>query len=88
MDAHANDLEPWVCRVLANLKRWVTGVFHGFCKAHRERYLQQLVFRWNRSHYAGVALDTLLGIAARLLHASYRDSAQESRPEKTPSVGF
>jgi ISXO2-like transposase domain/Transposase zinc-ribbon domain len=71
MAAHV--LLPWIHRVFANLKRWGTGVLHGFRKAHLDRYLQEFVFRWNRRRHTRVAFDSLLGIAVALPHAGYRD---------------
>lgn len=71
MAAHV--LLPWIHRVFANLKRWGTGVLHGFRKAHLDRYLQEFVFRWNRRRHTRVAFDSLLGIAVTLPHACYRD---------------
>jgi hypothetical protein len=32
---------PWVHRVFANLKRWLTGTFHG---AHKQRWCWAIVF--------------------------------------------
>jgi hypothetical protein len=64
---------PWIHRVLANLKRWGTGVLHGFRKAHLDRYLQEFVFRWNRRRHTRIAFESLLGIAVALPHASCRD---------------
>ena len=75
MAAHV--LLPWTHRVFANLKRWGTGVLHGFRKEHLERYLQEFVFRWNRRRHTRVAFDTLLGIAVALPHASYRDFVEQ-----------
>jgi transposase-like protein len=43
MAAHV--LLPWVHRAFANLKRWLTGTFHGVRKPHLERYLDEFVFR-------------------------------------------
>jgi transposase-like protein len=75
MAAHV--LLPWTHRVFANLKRWGTGVLHGFRKEHLERYLQEFVFRWNRRRHTRVAFDSLLGIAVALPHASYRDFVEQ-----------
>jgi hypothetical protein len=71
MAAHV--LLPWVHRVFSNLKRWGTGVFHGLRQAHLDRYLNEFVFRWNRRRHTRIAFESLLGIAAILPHASYRD---------------
>jgi hypothetical protein len=57
MAAHV--LLPWGHRVFANLKRWGTGVLHGFRKAHLDRYLQEFVFRWNRRRHTRVAFESL-----------------------------
>jgi hypothetical protein len=71
MAAHV--LLPWTHRVFANLKRWGTGVLHGFRKAHLDRSLQEFVFRWNRRRHTRAAFESLPGIAVALPHASYRD---------------
>ena len=69
----AHVLLPWVHRAFANLKRWLTGTFHGVRKPHLERYLDEFVFRWNRRRHTRTAFDTLLGLVIRLPHASLRD---------------
>ena len=71
MAAHV--LLPWVHRAFANLKRWLTGTFHGVRKPHLGRYLDEFVFRWNRRRHTRTAFDTLLGLTLRLPHASLRD---------------
>lgn len=63
----------WVHRVFATFKRWALGTLHGVRKPHLRRYLDEFVFRWNRRRHTAAAFDTLLGIGARLGHASYRD---------------
>jgi transposase-like protein len=72
-DMAAHVLLPWVHRAFANLKRWLTGTFHGVRKPHLGRYLDECVCRWNRRRHTRVAFDTLLGLALRLPHASMRD---------------
>lgn len=64
---------PWVHRAFSNLKRWLMGTLHGVRKPHLRRYLDEFVFRWNRRRHTAVAFDTLLGLAARLDHATERD---------------
>jgi hypothetical protein len=71
MAAHV--LLPWVHRTFANLKRWLTGTFHGARKPHLARYLDEFVFRWNRRRHTRTAFETLLGLVIRLPHASLRD---------------
>ena len=44
MAAHV--LLPWIHRVFSNLKRWLTGTFHGVRKQHLKRYLDEFTFRW------------------------------------------
>ncbi len=63
----------WSHRAFSNLKRWALGVLHGLRRPHIRRYLDEFVFRWNRRRHTAKAFDTLLGIATRLGHASYRD---------------
>jgi len=69
----AHILLPWVHRVFANLKRWLTGTFHGARKQHLKRYLDEFTFRWNRRRHTRTAFDNLLGLVTRLPHASLRD---------------
>ena len=69
----AHILLPWVHRVFANLKRWLTGTFHGARKPHLKRYLDEFTFRWNRRRHTRTAFDNLLGLVTRLPHASLRD---------------
>ena len=71
MAAHV--VMKWVHRVFSNLKRWALGTFHGFRRAHLQRYLDEFVFRWNRRRHTQAAFDTLLGIATRRQPATYRD---------------
>jgi hypothetical protein len=69
----AHILLPWVHRVFANLKRWLTGTFHGARQQHLKRYLDEFTFRWNRRRHTRTAFDNLLGLVTRLPHASLRD---------------
>lgn len=64
---------PWIHRAFANLKRWLMGTLHGVRKSHLQRYLDEFAFRWNRRRSTAAAFDTLLGLAARMDHASERD---------------
>lgn len=64
---------PWVHRAFSNLKRWLMGTLHGVRAQHTQRYLDEFVFRWNRRRRTAAAFDSLLGLAARLDHASERD---------------
>jgi transposase-like protein len=69
----AHILLPWIHRVFSNFKRWALGTYHGLRKAHLRRYMDEFVFRWNRRRFVGAAFESLLGLTARLGHASYRD---------------
>jgi transposase-like protein len=71
MAAHV--LLPWVHRVFANLKRWLTGTLHGVRKQHLERYLDEFTFRWNRRRHTRAAFDRLLDVTLHLPHAALRD---------------
>ena len=73
----AHILLPWVHRVFANLKRWLTGTFHGARKQHLKRYLDEFTFRWNRRRHTRTAFDNLLGLVTRLPHASRRACRRE-----------
>ncbi len=69
MAAHV--LLPWIHRAFSNMKRWLLGTLHGVRKPHLKRSLDEFVFRWNRRRVT--AFESLLGLAARLDHASMRD---------------
>jgi hypothetical protein len=71
MAAHV--LLPWIHRVFANFKRFALGTYHGVRRKHLRRYLDEFVYRWNRRRHMRTSFDTLLGLAAGLPHASYRD---------------
>jgi len=71
MAAHV--LLPWIHRAFSNLKRWFIGTLHGVRKQHLQRYLDEFTFRWNRRRHTKTAFDSLLGLATRMRHASYRD---------------
>jgi predicted RNA-binding Zn-ribbon protein involved in translation (DUF1610 family) len=64
---------PWVHRVFANVKRWGTGVLHGFRKKYLAAYLNEFVFRWNRRYFYRSAFDSLLGIAVKVTPATLSD---------------
>jgi hypothetical protein len=66
-----------VHRVFANLKRWLTGTFHGARKQHLKRYLDEFTFRWNRRRHTRTAFDNLLGLVTRVPHASRRACRRE-----------
>jgi transposase-like protein len=70
MAAHV--LLPWIHRVFANAKRWALGVYHGLRAPHLQRYLDEFVFRFNRRRTPQAAFASLLGLAARRVHASYK----------------
>jgi hypothetical protein len=55
---------PWTHRVVANLKRWALGVYHGLRRKHLQTYLDEFVFRFNRRRARHAAFRSLLGIAA------------------------
>jgi len=69
---------PWIHRVFANFKRWALGTYHGVRATHLRRYLEEFVFRWNRRRHMKSSFDTLLGIAAGLPHAGYREFVDQA----------
>ncbi len=74
MAAHV--LLPWMHRAFSNLKRWFIGTLHGVRKQHL-RYLDEFTFRWNRRRHTRMAFDSLLGLVARLEHASMLDFVEQ-----------
>jgi hypothetical protein len=63
---------PWTHRVVANLKRWALGVYHGLRRKHLQTYLDEFVFRFNRRRARHAAFRSLLGIAAAHSPLSYK----------------
>jgi ISXO2-like transposase domain/Transposase zinc-ribbon domain len=63
---------PWTHRVVANLKRWALGVYHGLRRKHLQTYLDEFVFRVNRRRARHAAFRSLLGIAAAHSPLSYK----------------
>tara|TARA_R110002049_G_scaffold106640_2_gene254103 strand:+ start:914 stop:1402 length:489 start_codon:yes stop_codon:yes gene_type:complete len=66
----AHEILHWVNRMFSNLKRWATDVLHGLRKRHLQRYLDEVMFRWNRRRHMQGAFDTLLGIGVHLAPAT------------------
>ncbi len=56
---------PWVHRLIANLKRWALGVYHGLRRRCLQSYLDEFVFRFNRRRNPQAAFAKLLGVAVR-----------------------
>lgn len=56
----------WVHRVLALLKRWALGLYHGLRRRHIQRYLEEFTFRFNRRRSRPATFYLLLGIALRI----------------------
>ena len=43
---------PWVHIVIANLKRFLLGTFHGAVRPHRlQEYIDEFVYRFNRRYW-------------------------------------
>lgn len=68
----AHVLLPWIHRAFANLKQWLMGTLLGVSKPHLKRDLDEVVFPWKRRRDMAAAFDSLLGLAARMDHASER----------------
>ncbi len=69
---------PWIHRVFANFKTWALGTYHGVRSQHLRRYLEELVFRWNRRRHMKSSFDTQLSIATHLPHAGYREFVDQT----------
>lgn len=63
---------PWTHRVIANLKRWALGVYHGLRRNHLQSYLDEFVFRFNRRRTRHAAFRSLLGIGTRVKPITYK----------------
>src|SRR5271155_5189671 len=78
----ANIALPWSHRAFALLKRWGLGTYHGLRRKHVDTYLDEFVFRYNRRFYRHVSFETLLGLAAHHVSASYWDIVNQVNPRK------
>ena len=56
-------VRPWLQRVIANLKTWALGVYHGLRRPHLQSYLDEFAFRFNRRNDRAAAFAPLLGLA-------------------------
>ena len=73
---------PWIHRAFSLLKRWGLGTYHGLRRKHVDTYLNEFVFRYNRRFYRHVSFETLLGLAAHHVPASYWDIVNQVNPRK------
>jgi predicted RNA-binding Zn-ribbon protein involved in translation (DUF1610 family) len=73
---------PWIHRAFSLLKRWSLGTYHGLRRKHVDTYLNEFVFRYNRRFYRHVSFETLLGLAAHHVPASYWDIVNQVNPRK------
>jgi transposase-like protein len=76
---------PWVHRIFSLMKRWALGVYHGLRRKHLQRYLDEFVFRFDRRRSRQRAFDTLVGVAAVVQPATYREIvAKLDAPDALP----
>lgn len=77
-DAHvigsmaAHTILPTIHRVIANLKRWALGVYHGLRRKHLAAYLDEFVFRFNRRARRHAGFLSLLRISTHITPATYK----------------
>jgi hypothetical protein len=74
----AHILLPWIHRVFGNAKRWAMGVYHGLRQPHLQRYLDEVVVRFNRRKTPKAAVASLLGIDVKHDHAPYQMFIQQT----------
>ena len=67
----AHIILPWVHRVIANLKTWAPGTYHGLRRPHLQTHLDEFVFRFNRRRAPHATFRTLLSIAVAIKPATY-----------------
>jgi transposase-like protein len=68
----ASKLLPWVHRVISNLKTWLLGTYHGVDPYHRQYYLDEFTFRFNRRFIREQAFLSLLGIGVQQQALTYQ----------------
>jgi ISXO2 transposase-like protein/transposase-like zinc ribbon protein len=65
---------PLIHRIFSNLKAWLDGTHHGRVEPqHLQAYLNEFVFRFNRRFYPMTAFNSVLGISARTVSATYAE---------------
>jgi len=72
----------WVHRVFSLVKRWGLGTYHGLRRKHVDTYLNEFVFRYNRSFYRHASFETILGLASHHEPASYWDIIGRANPRQ------
>ena len=67
----AEKILPRVHRVFGNLKTWLRGTHHGVGHQHRQAYLDEFTFRFNRRRTPMAAVQTLLGLGSQQPATTY-----------------
>ena len=68
----AHVLLPWVHRIIANMKTWALGVYHGLRRKHLQAYLDEFVFRFNRRSNRPSGFRTLIRLVTKAPVATYK----------------
>jgi hypothetical protein len=69
----AEEFMPIFHLVFSNLKTWLNGIQHGLSAKHRQAYLNEFTFRFNRGFYPFNAFRSLLGIAGNVEAPTLRE---------------
>jgi len=69
----AASLHPFIAGAVEPGARVIIDGWSGYAGLPGRRHLDEFVFRWNRRRHTAAAFNTLLGIGARLGHASCRE---------------
>lgn len=67
----ASKILPWVHTMIANLKSWLRGTFHGVSKKHLQRYLNEFCYRTNRRFREGGLFFWLVRRTVNTPHIAY-----------------
>jgi len=64
---------PMIHIVFSNLKTGLLGIHHGVSQQHRQTYLDEYVFRFNRRFYQMTAFNSVLGLVVRAVPPTYEE---------------
>lgn len=81
-DAHL----PMIHIVFGNLDAWLLGTHHGVSSKHRQAYLNEFVFRFNRRFWPTAAFDAVLRIGTRNAGPTYAGIYQGTWVHPTSSA--
>jgi transposase-like protein/Zn ribbon nucleic-acid-binding protein len=69
----ANYIMKWIHVLISNAKTYIKGTYHGACKEHFQRYLDEFCYRFNRRFWEGQLFNRLLTACASCNPITYKN---------------